>query len=249
MTQTQVRLSQIVAVEKTIKQKVNKEGGDLHKLNQKPDLFNGFVKSFEKKAEEAEDLPPEQKLVQQYADANLNAYVDLWKELLDVVATKDFGNASVRADLKIDDQVLIPQCPVPYLLWLEKQLDDLKTYLVNLPTLSPEADWKPDPSRGYRTEAVRTGRNQTVPQVIVKVAATEQHPAQTEIVQTPILTGYWSRTALSGAMPAEVRKLYLDRAEQLRKAAKFAREEANANKIDRQQVADTLVSWLLRTAS
>jgi len=244
---TIVRLSQVIAVEKQTKQKFNREGGDLHKLNQKAELFNGLQKVYEKKDEDGEDLPGEQKLVQQNAADNLAAYADLWRELLDTVATKDWGNADAYADLIVGDEVIVERAPVTYLLWLEKQLDDIKTVIAALPTLDPSEKWTYDPNiRQHATAPVKTARQKVVKRPLVKAAATEKHAAQVDLVDEQVITGYWSLTKFSGAMTAEEKRRYLDRAEQLRKAVKFAREEANSGRVERRQVADKIVGWLLR---
>lgn len=245
MSQT-VRLSQVIAVEKQTKQKFNREGGDLDKISKKPELFNGLQKTYEKKEEEGEDLPGEQKIVQQNAKANLVTFTDLWKELLDTVATKDWGNAQATAPLVVGEEVLIPSAPVTYLLWLEKQLDDLKTYIGSLPVLDPSEQWAYDEGTGqYVTPPVKTARQKTLKRPLVKAAATEKHAAQVELVDEQVLTGYWSLVKFSGALSADAKRRYLDRAEQLRKAAKFAREEANSIRIERIAVADKIVSWLM----
>jgi hypothetical protein len=38
--------------------------------------------------------------------------------------------------------------PVPCLLFLEKQLQDVKTFVLSLPVLSINKDWQRDPNRG-----------------------------------------------------------------------------------------------------
>ena len=58
------KLNQIIAIEKGIKSRIYGDVTDLHKASQKPDLFNGFAKHYQRKDEDGEDLPPEQKHVQ-----------------------------------------------------------------------------------------------------------------------------------------------------------------------------------------
>jgi hypothetical protein len=63
------KLNQIVAVEKGVKSRVYGEITEMHKASQKPDLFNGFVKTYRKKDEEGEDYPQERKKVQLEAES------------------------------------------------------------------------------------------------------------------------------------------------------------------------------------
>ncbi len=243
----QVRLSQVIAVEKQVKSKVNSEGSELHKANQKPDLFNGLSRTYERKDEDGEELPPEQKLVQQRAGENLERWTDLWTELLDVVATKDWGNTTTKTDLVVDGEVLLKDVPVTYLIWLEKQLDDFRTFVANLPTLEPGKAWKYEESSDlYVTEPVKTARHKKVPRVLLKVEATEHHPAQAEVVHDDQLIGYWSHVSTSGALPDSRRRRLLDRVDLLKKSVKQAREEANSEKIEEREVGRVLAQWILR---
>ncbi len=242
----QVRLSQVIAIEKQVKSKVNSDGAELHKANQKPELFNGMSRTYEKKDEEGEDLPGEQKLVQQRAPENLNRWTDIWTELLDVVATKDWGNADLTADLVVEGETLLERVPVTYLIWLEKQLDDFRTFVGRLPVLDPGKAWRLEESSGlYATEPVRTARHKKVPRVLLKVEATEHHPAQAEVVHDDVLVGYWSNISTSGAMPEARKRQLTDRVDALKKAVKQAREEANSNKVDRVEVGRKLTRWIL----
>ena len=243
----QIRLSQVIAIEKQIKSRVNSDGAELHKLNQKPDLFHGMTRTYERKDEDGEDLPGEQKLVQQRAAENLNSWARMWTELLDVVASKDWGNLQARADLEIDGTVLVKDAPVTYLIWLEKQLDDCRTFVDNLPVLDPGKAWKADPGTGlHTTEPVRTARHKKVPRVLLKVEATEHHPAQAEVINDDVLVGYWSNISTSGAFPEARKRQLLERLDALRKAVKQAREDANSLKVDPIAVGTAITNWILR---
>ena len=243
----QSRLSQVIAVEKQVKSRVNSEGAELHKSNQKADLFNGMNRTYDRKDEDGEELPPEQKLVQHRAQENLTLWSRLWTELLDVVATKDWGNLGAKADLVVEGETLVKDAPVTYLIWLEKQLEDFRTFVANLPVLDPGKAWKWDPASSLSvTEPIRTARHKKVPRVLLKVEASEHHPGQAEIVHDDILVGYWSNVSLSGALPDSRRRRLLERVDSLRKAVKEAREEANSIKVDQVAVGTALCNWLLK---
>lgn len=242
-----LRLSQVIAVEKQVKTRVNTEGSELHKSNQKPDLFNGMSRAYEKKDEEGEDLPGEQKLVQQRASENLDLWSKLWTELLDVVATKDWGNCGARADLVVDGEKVVEDVPVTYLIWLEKQLDDFRSFVDKLPVLDPSKSWKHEASSGlYVTDAIRTARHKKVARVLLKVEASEHHPAQAEVIHDDVLVGYWSNISTSGALPESRRRQLLERTDAMRKALKQAREEANSVKVEEITVGSKLVNWILK---
>ncbi|TXH15764.1 MAG: hypothetical protein E6R03_06635 [Hyphomicrobiaceae bacterium] len=240
------RLSQVLTVEKGIKQKLNTEGAELHKMNQKPDLFSGMVRNYEKSHDDGEDLPSEDKKVLGLASSNLMKFASLWADLADVTATKDFANASAFGKLDIGGEEV--SVPVPYLIWLEKQLDDMKTFVSNLPELSPERDWTLDENRGfYKSNTVKTVRTKKVPKVVVLYEATDKHPAQVQLQNEDVLVGYWETTHLSGAVSRVDKHTLLAKVEKFRNSVKQAREEANTYLTTRSSLGSMIVSHLLNT--
>lgn len=238
------RLSQVLAVEKGIKQKLNTEGGELHKANQKADSFNGMVRKYEKSAEDGEDLPSEHKKVVSSAKDNIRKFATLWADLVDVTATKDFGNMQATGKMELGDGTL--EVPVPHLIWMEKQLDDLKTFLDNLPELAQDRDWTFDENKGlYKSEAVKTSRTKKVPKVIVMYEATDKHPAQVQLQNEDIVAGFWETTHLSGAIGRTEKKELLEKVEKFRNSVKQAREEANTVSVTRKYLGSILVEHLL----
>ena len=124
--------------------------------------------------------------------------------------------------------------PVTYLLFLEKQLVDLHTFVKKLPVLDAAESWTFDESADcYATEPVQTVRTKKVPRNHVKAEATEKHPAQVEVYYEDVTVGYWKTVKFSGALPAKRVNELLERVEKLQQAVKFAREEANGTEVDR----------------
>ena len=110
------KLNQIIAIEKGIKSRVYGEVTELHKVAQKPDLFNGFSKTYLKKDEDGEDLPPEKKRVQFVATEVLRDVERLLSELMQVTARKDWTNCKATASVKVDGKIIVPEVPVSHLL-------------------------------------------------------------------------------------------------------------------------------------
>jgi hypothetical protein len=80
--------------------------------------------------------------------------------------------------------------PVPYLLFLEKQLTELGAFVRRLPVLDAAETWNLDASTdAWKTEPLRTIRTRRVPRNHVKAEATEQHPAQVEVCYEDIPVG------------------------------------------------------------
>lgn len=223
------KLNQIIAVEKGIKSRVYGEITDINKAAQKAELFNGFAKTYQKKDEDGEDLPSEKKRVQFVATEVLRSVERATTELMDVTARKDWTNCVATADVSIEGRVLVAAVPVTYLLFLEKQLTDLRTLVGNLPVLDDGDSWTKDENSGlYRTEPTQAHRTRKVQKPIVLYPATPEHPAQTQIITEDIIAGFWVTVKQSGALPKPAKQLLAERIEKLLRAVKEAREAANA---------------------
>lgn len=222
------KLNQIIAVEKGIKSRVYGEITEINKIVQKAELFSGFAKEYRKKDEDGEDLPAEKKRVQFTTAELLRQLERLSTELMDVTARKDWTNCTAVADVTVDSRVIISRAPVTFLLFLEKQLTDLRTLVGNLPVLDEGENWSRDPNSGlYKTEATQTHRTKKISKPIVLYPATPEHPAQTQLVSEDVIAGFWHLVKHSGAMPKPDKQRIAERVEKLLQAVKRAREEAN----------------------
>src|SRR4029079_4864085 len=159
-------LNQIVAVETGIKSKTTRVVTDLHRLASNENLLNGRIKTYRPKDEDGDRYPPDNQPVQlRHSDALVTLAAELTK-LFDVVLTKDVGNAGATASVSVPGRPtpLLADVPVTYLLFLEKQLTDLRTFVDKLPVLDPSVVWLQDPSSGdWRSEPAETVRTKKVP--------------------------------------------------------------------------------------
>ena len=242
------KLSAIVAVEKGVKQRANKNLGDAHKTLQKMDLFMGLSRDYSPLDEEdTEQLPSEKKTiiarVDELVEATALEFADLWN----VTATKDFGNTAAVANVVVDDEVLVENAPVPFLLFMEKQLLDVVAILRDLPTLDPSEEWTYDENNSvWRSKTQETMRTKKVPRNHVLAEATPEHPAQVQMFTEDVIVGKWNKTTFSSAVPATVKKNAINRAEKVLDAIKAAREEANAKEVDQQKIAAPVLNWILQ---
>jgi hypothetical protein len=191
--------------------------------------MNGFHKSYQPRDEDGETYPPESQKVQHNATEVLERVAASLAELFDITATKDWTNCNARADVVVDGRALIKDVPATYLLFLEKQLSDLHTFIAKMSELDPGSDWSVDPGTGlYKTDTTMTKRTRKVQRPITLYEATKEHPAQTQLITEDVIAGTWMTIKYSGAMPAPRKKQLLARIEKLSNAVKFAREQANA---------------------
>lgn len=239
------RLNQIIAIEKGVKSQSMRELTDIHQMLQKPALLAGISRTYRPKDEEGEDYPPEATKVQIKAEEAIRKTIEVMSQLFDVTATKDWSNGKAMADVVVDGQTLVKDVPVTYLLFLEKQLVDLHTFIKKLPTLDAAETWVFDqPSDSWATEPMQTVKTKKIPRNHVKAEATEHHPAQVEVYYEDVVVGYWRTVKFSGALPARRVNELLERVEKLQKAVKFAREEANNTEVEDQKVAKPIFDYL-----
>lgn len=242
--------NQILAIEKGLKTHVYSDLSAVHAQLQKQELLQGLVRSYKPIDDDGEKYPNEEQRVQLTADAVIKATVDKLVEYFDVVATKDFTNCEARADIVIDEgtaqeRILATAVPATYLLWLEKQLNDMHTFVSKLPTLAASHKWEWDEQQDcWRSQPSQTVKKKKIPRAFVKAEATREHPAQVEVVHEDKLEGYWTSVSFSGAMPATWVAEMRERVEKLQKAVKWARERANNTEAKQQKIGDTLLRYL-----
>ncbi|MGP3961289.1 DUF7873 family protein [Nonomuraea sp. 3N208] len=240
------KLNQILAVEKGVKADVQRKVTDVYHTVQKAPLLSGISRTYQPIDDEGEQLPPESTRVQVKVEDVVKDAADALTRLFDVTATKDVANCSAKADVVVEGRVLLEGVPVTYLLFLEKQLVDLRTLISKLPTLDPSETWTLDENTDtWRTEPVKTTRTKKVPRNHVLAEATEHHPAQVQVFTEDVVVGYWTKIAFSGAVPQRRVNELLDRLTKLQDAVKYAREEANSVEVADRRIGDALFGYLL----
>ena len=223
------KLNAILAVEKGRRTELHTLITNLHKVTQQPALLTGHHKRYTPRKEDGEAFPDDQQVVQLTHEAAVKDISGALKSLLDTVATKDWTNCEARADVVVDGKVFLPQVPVTFLLFLEKELHDLQTFVEKMVELDPAERWTFDPSSGlHQSEPVQTQKTKKEQRPIVLYHATEHHPAQTQLITEDVVIGHWTTTKYSGAIPRPKKRALLDRIVKLEEAVKFARERANA---------------------
>jgi hypothetical protein len=239
------RMNQIVAIEKEVKARNLQTITTIKKSFQKPDLFNGFTKKYRPLDDEGEKFADENKKVICNVENLLNSVIESMTESFDFTLTKDTGNTNAFADIIVDGKTIAHTVPVTFIIYLEKELIDIRTIVNSIPTLDINEDWKPDVNSNlYKTEPIETHRTKKVPKVLVKYEATDKHPAQTEVYNEDIIIGFWNTEKISGAMSIPGKEAILKRLEKLIKAVKIAREKANNTDVAKQEIGDAIFSYI-----
>lgn len=247
---TTKKLCQFIAIESSVKNRVTTELTEAHKELQRSDLFNGHSRRYAPRNEDptspvGEQLPEENKKVVARAEAIVKLTIDRLVEHYDLAATRDYGNCVAKADVEVDGKVLLKDVPVAHLLFLEKRVEDLLTFIKKLPTLDPTENWEFNASQDlFATTPVQSVRTKKISRALVLYEATKEHPAQVKEITEDVQAGTWSTIKYSSAIPLQKRNEMLRRAESLQKAIKFAREKANATEVEDKKVGRAVLDFV-----
>jgi len=240
------KLNQIVAIEDGTKKRDHKEISAIYKSLQKPDLFNGFFRTYTPINDEDIVYPAEQKNVQQKCHELLELVKSNKIELWNVIATKDYANCQAKADIVVDGVALASDVPVTHLLFLEKQLNDLKDFILKLPVLDPTKTWGFDSNKDLYVSQFVEERLKTkkIHKSVIKFEPSEHTPGDADVVTVDEPEGRWKQEDVSAAFPANKIREVMTRVTKLQEAVKFAREEANSLEVEKQKIAEGMLEYI-----
>lgn len=209
-------------------------------------LFFGLTKTYQPAAEDGQQLPGDKQIIRAAVPAVLAVARDALRSLINFVATKDETNRYAVGTIRINDVALVGDVPVTTLLWLEKQLVELRGILATVPVLPAEESWTWDAANGYwSTEPQKSLRQVDVPDFRTVSAESQYHAAQVVQLKKNVVEGTWTTVKHSLAIPAVDRQKLLDRVDTLILATKVAREEANAVEVRPQQLGAVIANYLV----
>jgi hypothetical protein len=239
------QLHTILAVEKDAKAQGESALTKAYQMFQKTALLSGISRVYRPKDEEGDKLPPESTRVQVNVEATIEEVAQRLGRLFDVVATKETTNTVAKADVVVDGSVLLADVPATVLLFLERKLVDLRTFISKLPTLDPAEVWHPDEATNtWATEPYGTARTKKIPRNHVLAEATDRHPAQVQMYHEDVIVGEWTTIKHSGALPAKRVAELVERVEKLQRAVKVARQVANGTEVKQAQIAGPVIGYL-----
>jgi len=243
-------LNQVIAIEADTRKATARRLTDAHHALARPGMLEGIEKTYRPRDEEGVQLPPEIGRVQATVLEMTLATHDALVDLFNIAAARDFTNGpddtlGAVSDVVVGDQVLIEKAPVSYLLWLERQLDDLHTFASKLPTHDPSTEWTlRDPRGVYQSEPVLTTRQEKQLRSIELAPATKEHPAQVRAYEEPVTVGMWTTVKLTGGIPVAERAELVGRINRLRQAVHSARETANRVEAADPRPGERLLSYI-----
>lgn len=242
------KLNQIIAVENGTKATHETRTTTAYKAVQNPAIFAGLIRVYEPLDDAGVGLPNENKNVVTTVGEQLTAFTDAATELYDITATKVYANTGAQADVVVDGEVILSGVPVEYLLFLEKRLDNVLTFVNKLPILDPSVSWTLDANTGlYASDEVIRNSTKKVLKNHVKAAATDKHAAQVDVYTEDEVVGHWKTIQTSGAVPLTTVVAWQKRILALQKAVKEAREEANMVEVAQVNTGKVIFDYLFAT--
>lgn len=231
------RLHQVLAVLPDVKNRAKAATeGVYHQFQRNVGPLSGLSRTYRPKDVEGDQLPPEQTLVQLRVPEMMLTIESAISDLLNLEFTAEEANTRAKGTVKIDDQVILEDVPVTYLIFVEKQLTDLSAIVKKIPTLDPAEVWHwDDNSLVYATDPTESTRTSKNIKVLTKAPATDKHPAQTETYYEDEVVGYWTKIQFSGALPGSIKVDIVRRIETLKQAVKAARAEGNGAAVQQER--------------
>lgn len=220
---------ELVAIHRGVKSRNQQEIDTAYHTVKKADFFRGMTREYSPYTEDGEKLDSESSKVQLLTPAVINQVIHNQTQIWDSEYSVDLSNCQAKADIIVDSETLVTGVPATTLLFLEKQLTNLRSFITALPQLDPSQDWKEDSTiKGlYKSEPKNTIRTKKVQKILVTVPPTDKFPAQTHQITEDEPVGSWKQVLMSGAISGD-RKLELyGRVNKLIDAVKQARERAN----------------------
>src|SRR6266498_2923587 len=173
------KLHEIIAVEKGVRVAADRPLTDAYHTIQKGAPFTALTKTYQPRDEEGTRYPDEATRVQERVEPDILAKVaKAQTRLFDVVFTKEVADQSANADVVVDDEALLTDIPVTYLMFLEKQLIHIRTFVTKLPVLDPAKEWSWD---------TNSRANVTPPREAVKTKKTRSEEHTSELQSRPHL--------------------------------------------------------------
>lgn len=239
------RLHQLIAVTKTVRGSSEATFTKIYQSLAKDATFLGLIKTYQPQDEDGRGLPPESVKVLAKAPDLISQAQAALERLINHAASMDRTNTLARADIEIGGVILASKVPVSTLLYLEKKLTDVHTFVSKLPVLDPMESWTWDPStQVWRSDPYKTLRSRKVEEFVTIAPATDKHPAQVAKVAKDEVEGTWTTTKLSGAIPSSARQGLLSRVEELTIAVKRAREQANTQEVMEVAMGNALMNHI-----
>lgn len=226
------QLHELLAVQKDL---ANKAVAITHEtiatFQKKTDHLDGMLKVYQPNEEDGDAIPPESKQIVTTVAKKIAHTMESAIPSIDAEISKEETNASgkISVELKVGD-ITFGNLSVISLLALEKQLTSLRNLYKSIPTLDPTRIWSQDEKEEkgvYKTEVETKYRTSKIQEPLVLVPATENHPAQVQLVSKDVRVGTYETVYTSGRLTPRQKSDLLSRIDALIVSVKKAKAKAN----------------------
>jgi len=238
------RLNQVVALEAGAKGEAVRALETTKGKAKLDTLLAGISRTYQPRDEEGDRLPPESTQVQVTVAQMLADLRPPLQRLYDLTATKERANMGATAGVIVDGQAVLTDVPIVVLLFLERQLGELRAVVQALPVLDPAEQWSESEPGVFHARERLTARTVKLPRAFVRYEATKEHPAQVDVVNDDKVVGDWTTIKFSGAMRAADKAAILERIRKLTAAVLTAREEANSVSVTDEELGAPVLAYL-----
>ena len=236
MGKKETALHEILAVESGLGETANRIQKETTKvLKEKRSIFTGMVKNHEIFDEDkqhlvqAPDIKDIESTVSEHLDYASTEIARYWR----AVFQKEEANQRAKADIVINDKVIVKDVPSIVLLSMEKKLTSLAALYNEIPTLDATKTWAPDSTYAkkgvFRTANPSERQHSVTERSWIEVSpATTQHKAQIAEDQKTVVIGRYTQFDYSGAITSLDKAEKIQRLQEMIRAVKTARQRANA---------------------
>ena len=219
----------------------------INTFNKKQDHFTGQLRQYDPVGDDdTERFDAEQKILVTTVREKLEYTEKSLVELIDLLYQKEETNTQARADLVLDGVVLAKDVPATVLLNLENRFKAIRTMYQEIPTLTPEEEWRVDGTlkHTYKSKPKVTYKTKKVTTPLILYAHTDKHPAQVKEVVEDVRQGTWTTTKWSGMLSPSEKSELLGRVDALTQAIKCARVKANDQEAATNKIGQRLFDYI-----
>jgi len=247
------KLHEVLAVEQGLKKTAKNVISEAAiTFSKKHERFSGFEKNYKStvagdgwEAEEA--IVERQELTTTVHDKLVYVFGHIARNI-DCMASKDATNQEARADIIVDEEVLVTGVPVTTLLSLEDEIARWRDMILQVPTLASGQAWEEAADLGshiYRLKhPEKKVRNRKKLENHRVAAATKEHPEQVQTYSSESPVGFFTTERISGALTVAGKSAILDRVDNLFRAVKKARQRANSTTVIKKDISGAMVGFI-----
>lgn len=246
------KLHELLAVHSNLETQLVQTGGQLKDtFTKKHTHFGEKLKVFHPDGEGQEPITEEQSALQTTVSSELEWVSKFFIQAMDVSHQIDETNTLARADVILDDKVILAGLPATTLLELGKRLVVLQELFTAIPTLDPVKAFEVDPTfriKGvYKAREVVKIKTAKKNKPLVLYEATDKHPAQVQLLTEDLPIGKIRETEWSGMITPAEKAGMLERVDAMIRAVKQALSRANNVDVNTsKRIGKQLMDYLIK---